>query len=273
MVIRLESEEQAREWLKNRFHELVSELDNSKSLDEKKKILQDFDFREIDAEEQSSPFGFGKIMDLEKYKKVRKLLKDFFEWIEINQKINASLEVYLNTFFTENQSSKLLLLANKIKKMLNQTPLEQIDMMLNSYKSVYELNLRMLIIILEESLKKNNMKITDNLGLKEFKSTFKEYPKINKLRGFFKEYLRDPIAHENWLYEKDEIIFLYKDKKIRKNPVEMVQEFGDLMFFKIAFQSCAIEQYKQLLHSPCITEAQINKLHENFRLTLNRLTT
>lgn len=266
--------EEANLWLKERFKKLVADFEKSTNLEEKKKILREFDFEEINAEEQPSPIWFSlvKIKDTPEYQKIKSLLKDFFDWVERNNKINAPLEVYLNSFFAENQSSKMVLIAEQLKRYSQLTQLEQVNAMLSILRLLYELNLRMLIIILEASLKKQNKPTNKHFELKNFIEEFKDYPKKNELEKCFKNFMRNPIAHESWVFRGEEkIVFMNKGVETEFSIFQIGEEIGNLILFKVAFQSCALEKYKEILTTSQIAEDQVNKIYQNFKRGLDNL--
>lgn len=267
------SVEEANTWMKEKLKLVDTNLDNAKSLEEKQKILIDFDFQEIKAEEQPSPkwFSLIKIKDTPEYKEIKSLIQDFFNWIEKNNKIIAPLEVYLNLFFAENESSKMILIAEQLKRYSSLTPIEQVNTMLSILRALYELNLKMLILILEASLRKQNKSTNKHFELKDFLKEFAQYPNKDKLENCFKNYLRNPIAHESWVFRgEDKIIFMNKGKETEQSIFEIGDEIGSLILFKVAFQCCAIEKYKDILINYKLSEEEINKIHQNFKVGLDK---
>jgi len=262
------SEKEGKEWLIKRLEELINNYENAKNHLEKLTILKNFKIQELDAEEQ---FIFKiKINQFEEYKAVKSIIKDFFEWLKIKENLNAGIMLYKNSFYTENQNQKMLSSATSILGMpINER--EQFEFILNLTRKLYELNLQSLIVILEFVLEKKNRKKNKDYGLFEFGQEFKDYPKIEELKSYFKPYLRNPSTHESWIVKDGKIITRNKGQEETRELVEYLNEIHYLLFFKTAMQSCSLEEYTNIINRGQISEEELDDIYKKWKEGIAKL--
>lgn len=261
------TQEEADTFLIKTFEEIIENVEQAQSHKEKEKILKEFDMTRLNPEEQS--MGVKKIKDDKNYQKIKKDLYELFEWIEKERKVNVFNLVYKNKFLIKNQNFKFPLILNLINNFLQTTKLDvKIFLLLNIFRMVYELNLKNLIVILDNILKDSKRPIKKFYDFEDIYNEFRAYPHINIIKSYFANDIRNPIAHEDWLLENNQIVI--KDKVERIFSMEELSlQIYELFFFRVALQSYIIEKFDKW-EKP-FTPQQINSLLDGFKKKIEEI--
>jgi len=146
--------EEADEFMYKRFRDTLNRLKNANTHEERINALKSFSLIEgINIEE--IPVGDRKIRDYEDYKKVKKLVFNFFNFIAEKRKMNLIQAFYKDNFHSSVENFTMILIGD-LFKTLQTLDNEKVQsyLILNIFRTIYELNLRDTFFIYKEILEK-----------------------------------------------------------------------------------------------------------------------
>jgi hypothetical protein len=261
--------DQAKKYLIGIFKELIRRMEEAKTHDERVKIMKEFDMAQFTAEDQL--LNGKKVQDYQEYKDAKSLVYDFFNWIETQKGINVFKASHEDPFFNEMQGNKTLMVAMLIQ-LLNVLPQElQAYFILNIFRTTYELNFKNMTLILHEHLKKQNKKTNDFYYIDTFKTEFNDYSKIDDLLNYFKNDIRNPIAHENWFVKDGWVWTKNKGVEKKQDMLEISKQIYNLFYFRVALSTYLLEKYKDFAKNKNITPEEITKFIEGIKKKLKEL--
>ena len=262
-ISNFKTEEEADTFLIKIYEEIIEKIEQTSSYTEKEKILKEFDILKLNSE--NALFGAEKIKDNEDYKKTKKIIYKFLEWIEKERKVDVFKIIYKDSFYIKNQNFKFPLIANLLK-LIPQSKLEvKVYLILNTFRTTYELNLRNLIVILDNLLRNSGRPTKKFYEFKDFYEEFSDYLNIQDIKKYFANDIRNPIAHEDWILENN--LIKMKDKGIEKSFSirELSSQIYELFFFRVAIQSYVMEGCKRLIETKNLTPQQIDSMIDIFK--------
>ena len=263
------SPEQANEWLIVKFEDILKKMEGARNHEEKVKFMKEFDMQELKAENQ--PLGDKQVKDYPEYQKAKSLVYDFFDWVEKQKGINIFKASYENPFFNEMQGNKTLSIA-MIIQILPLLPIElQAYFILNIFRTTYELNFKNMALILHESLKKQGEKTFDFYDLDIFKREFQDYPMLNELLEYFKNDLRNPIAHEDWFVKNGWVWTKNKGQEQKQDMNEISRQIHELFYFRVALSTYLIDGYRDFAKNIQVTPQQVNDFVTNIKAKMEEI--
>jgi hypothetical protein len=126
-------------------------------------------------------------------------------------------------------------------------------------------------LILHEHLKKQNKKTNDFYYIDTFKTEFNDYSKIDDLLNYFKNDIRNPIAHENWFVKDGWVWTKNKGVEKKQDMLEISKQIYNLFYFRVALSTYLLEKYKDFAKNKNITPEEITKLIEGIKKKLKEL--
>lgn len=261
--------DQARDYLIMAFKEIITKMENAKTPEDKIKIMKEFDMTQFTAEDQL--LNGKKVVEYQEYQNAKSLVYDFFNWIETQKGINIFKASHEEPFFNEMHGNKTLMVAMLIQ-VLNVLPQElQAYFILNIFRTTYELNFKNITLILNAHLKKQNKKTNDFYYIDTIKTEFGDYPKIDELIKYFKNDIRNPVAHENWFVKDGWVWTKNKGQEEKQDMLEISKEIYNLFYFRVALSTYLLEKYKDFAKNKDITSEQVSKFIESIKNKLNEL--
>jgi len=261
--------EEASKYLINRFEDIIKSIETAPNHEEKAKIMKEFDMSQFKAED--SLLNGKPVKDYEEYQRAKQLVYDFFNWIEKQKGVNVFKASHNDPFFNEMQGNKTLSVAMLIQT-LPILPVElQAYIMLNIFRTTYELNFKNLTLILHESLKKQQKKTFDFYKLKTFKEEFKDYPRIERVMYYFKNDIRNPIAHEDWFVKNGWVLTKNKGQEQKQDMMELSRQIYELFFFRVALSTYLLEKYRDFAKSIQVTPQMVNKFISELKIKIEEL--
>jgi hypothetical protein len=269
MIPSFTSAEQAKEYLIKSFREVINKIEGAKTHGEKVKVIKEWDMTQYSAEDQ--PLENKPVKDYPEYQKAKTLVYDFFNWVESQKGVNIIKATHEDPFFNEMSGNKTLMIAELIQ-MLPYLPVElQAYFVLNIFRTTYELNFKNLTLILNEYLKRQNKKTSDFYYMDDFKTEFADYTKMNDLLEYFKNDIRNPVAHENW-FIKNEWVWT-KNKRIEKKEdmLEISKQIYELFYFRVALSTFMLEGYRKHTKDKSMSTEQVSKFVEGIKQKIQEI--
>lgn len=261
--------DQAREYLIGVFKKLIEDIEKAKTHEEKVRIMREFDMTEFNAENQL--LNNKKVKDYPEYQKAKSLVCDFFIWIENQKGVNVFKASHEDGFFNEMHGSKTLIIAMLIQT-LNFLPQElQAYFVLNIFRTTYELNFKNMTLILHEYLKNQNKKTSDFYYIDTFKTEFNDFSRIDELLEYFKNDIRNPVAHENWFVKNGWVWTKNKGVEKKQDMLEISKQIYDLFFFRVAMSTYLLEKYKDFAKNKNITPEEVVKFVEGIKVKMEEI--
>lgn len=269
MIPQFTDPDQAKSYLIEVFKKLIKEIEEARTHKGKVRIMKEFNMAQFNAEDQL--LNNKKVRDYPEYQKAKSLVCDFFNWIENQKGIDLFKVSHTDKFFNEMQGNKTLMIAMLIQ-ILNFLPQElQSYFILNIFRTTYELNFKNMTLILHEHLKKQNKKTSDFYYMDTFKTEFNDYPKIDELIGYFKNDIRNPIAHESWFVKNDWVWTKNKGIEKKQDMIEISKQIYELFYFRVALSTYLLEKYKDFVRNKNITPQHISKFINGIKIKLKEL--
>jgi len=260
---------QAKDYLIGVFKELIKNIEEAKTHREKVKIMKEFNMIQFSAEDQ--PLNNKKVKDYPEYQKAKSIVYDFFDWIESQKGINVFKASHDDKFFNEMHGEKTLMIPMLIQ-MLPSLPIQlQAYFILNIFRTTYELNFKNMALILHKHLEKQNKKTSDFYYLGTFKTEFDDYPKIDELIDYFKNDIRNPIAHENWFVKSGWVWTKNNGIEKRQDMIEISKQIYELFYFRVALTTYLLGKYKDFAKDKDITPEQVTKFIGGIKIKLGEL--
>jgi hypothetical protein len=257
--------DEAKDYFSEKISEVLRKIEGAKTPEEKLEYYLEFISKEFELEVQV--LGNVQIKDIKEYQDIKKVVFDFLTKIEQNFKVNFFIELNKDQFETDNINYKLPLMVPLIN--LTQTlPLESKDyILLNLFRTTYELNLKPLKTILKSVLIKEGKKLFNGINfwqifMKEF-----NYPEAQGIRDFFINDIRNPIAHEDWFLDKGGNIKLRDNQGqiVSYNDNQISLEIHKLFFLRVAITSYLMKSSMEFTKSKITTKEEIDNLIEGFK--------
>jgi hypothetical protein len=269
MMPQFNDPDQARKYLIGVFKKLVENMSKAKSHEEKVKIMKDFDMIQFSAEDQL--LNNKKVKDYKEYQDAKTLIWDFFNWVETDKGIDLFKASHEDPFFNEMHGNKTLMVAMLIQT-LNFLPEElQAYFILNIFRTTYELNFRNMTLILHSHLQKQNKKTNDFYYIDTFKTEFSDYPRLSDLLNYFRNDIRNPVAHENWFIKNGWVWTKNKGIEKKQDMVEISKQIYELFYFRVALSTYLLEKYKDFAEKKGVTPEQVSKFIEGIKLKIKEL--
>lgn len=261
--------EQANEYLIGKFEEIIKSIENARNHEEKVKLMKEFDMTQFKAEEQM--LGDKQVKDYPEYQKAKPIVYDFFEWVEKQKGIDVFKVTHESPFFNEMQGSKTMSIAMLIQ-MLPVLPIElQAYFVLNVFRTTYELNFKNMSLILHASLKKQGKKTLAFYYIDQFKNEFQDYPQIDKLMEYFKNDIRNPIAHEDWFVKNGWLWTRNKGIEKKQDMNEISQQIYELFYFRVALSTYLLEKYKDFAKNIQVTPQQVKDFVKSIKAKIKEI--
>lgn len=264
-----QTKEESDTFLVKTYEEIIKKVEQASSYQEKEKILKEFEISKLNAE--NTLFKNEKIKDNENYKKIKKTIYEFLEWIEKERKVNVFNIIYKDNFYIKNEGFKFPVIANLLSLIPQAELGVKIYLILNTFRTVYELNLKNLVIILDNLLKESGRPTKKFYDFRDIDKEFSDYPNIQEIKKYFANDIRNPIAHEDWFLENN--LIKMKDKGIEKNfsVEEIFLQIHDLFFFKVAIKSYVLEGCEKIIKEKDLIPHQINSLIDIFKKKMKEI--
>ena len=269
MIPQFTDPNQAKSYLAEIFKKLIEDIEKARTHKEKVKIMKEFDMAQFNAEDPL--LNNKKVRDYPEYQKAKSLVYDFFNWVENQKGVDVFKASNDDKFFNEMQGDKTLMIAMLIQT-LNFLPQElQAYFILNIFRTAYELNFKNMTLILHEHLKKQNKKTSDFYYMDKFKTEFSNYSKIDELMEYFKNDMRNPIAHEDWFVKNCWVLTRNKGQEQKQDMIEISKQIYELFYFRVALTTYLLEQYKNFAKDKNITPEHISKFIDGIKIKLKEL--
>jgi len=269
MIPQFTNPDQAKNYLAEVFKKLIEDIEKAKTHEEKVKIMKEFDMAQFNAESQ--PLGNKIVSDYPEYQKAKNLVYDFFKWIEENKKIDILKATHEDPFFNESQGEKTILIAMTLQ-ILQGAPIEmQVYLILNIFRTTYELNFKSMILILNEVLKKEGKQTKQFYYIDNFENEFVNYPKLYEIREYFKNDIRNAVAHEDWFVKNGWLWTRYKGEEKKRDMMEISKQIYELFYFRVALSTYLLEKYRSFAKDKNITPQHISKFIEGIKIKLKEL--
>src|SRR3989344_8290041 len=261
--------EQAKTYLVGVFKNLIKKIEEAKNHEEKVKIMKEFDMSEFSAEDQL--LNDKQVKDYKEYQEAKSIVNDFLGWVQDNKGVDVFKESHEDKFFNEMHGNKTLMVGMLIQ-LLNALPQElQAYFILNIFRTTYELNYKNMALILHGHLKKQNKKLSDFYYLDTFKTEFADYPRIDELLLYFRNDIRNPIAHEGWFVKNGWVWTKNKGVEKKQDMLEISKQIFELFYFRVAFSTYLLDKYRDFAKYKEITPEHIKKFVEGIKLKLKEL--
>jgi ribosomal protein S8 len=256
--------EEADEFMYKRFRDALNRLKNANTHEERisalksSNLIEGINFEEI-------LVGDRKIKDYEEYQRVKKLVFNFFNFITEERKINLIQAFYKDNFHSSVENFTMILIGDLFKTLqtINNEKVQSY-LILNIFRTIYELNLKDTFFIYKEILEKKNKeaKKASDYSFRDLEIEFMDYPEIEKIAEYFRNDLRNPIAHEEW-FLNEKIVYMRNKEEIKKYDLDIIaSEIHELLFFRVAVLSCLMKNYDKIVEK-INTPEQIKALIKN----------
>jgi len=260
---------EAKKYLIGVFKNLIKKIEETKTHDEKVKIIKEFDMAQFTAEDQL--LNGKKVKDHQEYQNAKAIVYDFFNWIETQKGIDILKASFGDKFFNEMSGDKTLMVGTLISTLNSLTSDLQAYFILNIFRTTYELNFKNMTLILHEHLKKQNKKTNDFYYLDTFKTEFNDYPKIDDLLNYFKNDIRNPVAHENWFVKGGWVWTKNKGVEKKQDMLEISKQIYELFYFRVALFTYFSDRCNGFVKDKNITPEKISDLIEGIKRKLKEL--
>ncbi len=262
--------EEAKIYLINVFKKVISDIEQAKTHQEKVKIMKEFDMTEFNAEEQL--LNGKKVRDYQEYQKAKSLVDDFFNWIEKQKKISILKASHEDKFFNEMQGNKTFMIALLIQ-ILSQLPNQDLQayFILNIFRTTYELNFKNMALILNEYLKKQSKKTSNFYKIDTLKDEFSDYSRIDELMNYFRNDMRNPVAHEDWFVKSGWVWTKNKGAEKRQDMMEISKQIYELFYFRVALTTYMLNSYKDFAKSKEATPEQVSNFIKGIKLKITEI--
>jgi len=250
------------------FDDYLKKLKSAGSPQEQIRIFQELDMLQFGAEEQI--LNGQKIKDNPDYQKAKEIVFDFLDWVHKTRNIDIVDVSHKDKFFNELQGGRTLLIAQLIQN-IKEMPIElQEYFLMNIFRTTYELNFKNMELILHEVFIKKE-KIKDYYDLSDFKNEFADYLRFNEILDYFKNDIRNPIAHENWFVKNGRLWTKNKAEEKKRDFMEISKEIYTIFFFRVAVVTYLMSHYKDFAKSIKIKPEEIKVKIENLEKKINEL--
>jgi hypothetical protein len=128
-------------------------------------------------------------------------------------------------------------------------------------------------LILHESLKKQQKKTFDFYKLEMFKEEFKDYSKIDEIIEYFKNDIRNPIAHEDWFVKNGWVWTKNKGQEQKQDMMNISKQIYELFFFRVALSNYLLEKYRNFAKCIQVTPQKVNEFISNLKIKIKELKT
>lgn len=263
------NENDAKMFLINFFEDFLKRLEEAKNFEEKVKIFRDFNMSDFDAEGRI--LNGKPVKDYQEYQNAKSLILDFFNWLEKNKNFNVFSVSTSDNFYNNMHGDKTLMVA-KLIQLLPSLPIDlQTYFILNIYRTTYELNFKNMSLLINELRRKQNKNTVDYYNLENLKNEFQDYPQINSLLNYFKNDLRNPIAHEGWFIKNGWVWTNNKGVEKKQDLLEISKQVYDLFYFRVALTTYLMNQFPNIIKNKDITPEQITRFIEGIKNKLKEL--
>ena len=262
------NENDAREFLINFFEDFLKKIEEEKCFEKKVEIFREFNMSDFNAEGQL--LNGKPIRDCQDYQITKSLIINFFNWLEQNKNINVFNASNADNFYNQMYGEKTLMVA-KLIQLISSLPQDlQIYFILNIYRTTYELNFKNMCLLIDQSRTNRGVNVSE-YSIQNLEDEFRDYPKIEEIMKYFKNDLRNPIAHEDWFIKNNWVLTRNKKDENKKDLQEISMQIYDLFYFRVALTTYLLEQFPNFMKNIKITNEQISKFVENIKLKLNEL--
>ena len=126
-------------------------------------------------------------------------------------------------------------------------------------------------LILHEYLKNQNKKTSDFYYIDTFKTEFNDFSRIDELLEYFKNDIRNPVAHENWFVKNGWVWTKNKGVEKKQDMLEISKQIYDLFFFRVAMSTYLLEKYKDFAKNKNITPEEVVKFVEGIKVKMEEI--
>jgi len=260
---------QAKSYLVGVFKKLIKDIEETKTHQEKVKIMEEFNMTQFTAEDQ--PLGDKTVKDYPEYQKAKNLVYDFFKWIEENKKIDLLKAMHEDPFFNESQGVKTMLIAMTLQILQAVSTEMQVYLVLNIFRTTYELNFKNMTLILNEVFKKEGKQTKPFYYIDTFENEFVDYPRLDEVKNYFKNDIRNPIAHEDWFVKNGWLWTRHKGLEKKQDMMEISKQIYELFYFRVALSTYLLGKYKDFAKDKDITPQHVSKFIEGIKTKLKEL--
>lgn len=263
------SEREARDFLINFFEEFLDRIEKAPTIEEKIKLFKELNLSSLGLEEQI--LNGKPIKDNPDYQLTKSLLLDFLNWLENEKKINIFEASNQDVFYNNMYGERTLLIAKIIQLLHSFEGDLKIYLILNIYRTTYELNFKNMCFFISSSREKRQVNKSDFYSFENFKNEFEGYPKIHDLLTYFKNDIRNSISHEDWFFKNGGLHLKNNNVEIERNLEDVTNQIYNLFYFRVALTNYLLDKFNNFMKSKELNEEIINKTLQGIKLKIYEL--
>lgn len=209
-------------------------------------------------------FNGYKLEDSPDYIKIKACLFPFLDFLESKGLDLAKIFYVKNSNFTKIKTQRLRDLGTLILYLDSFTPEIKPYILLNLFRSFYELDLKSFKILAEEYSKNQNKSFSKKAELNEIKKIFFDFPKFNEILVYFRNDFRNAIAHEGFLADKENF-FISEENSFKKYDYsEINSQISQLFYLLSSLESYLCLKIENILKSNNVPLESLNQMISRF---------
>ena len=240
-----------------KLDDIIETIEKAPTHEEKVKAIKNFP--SLPGMEIDKLVVNGKqLEEYDDYQKAKKIVFGFLGWLE-KEGVNVFDALQQrDDFFVKVRSTKLFEIAVLIGS-LNQVDFAiQPYLLLNTYRTIYEVNHKILTLLVEEYDKKKGTPPLKEYFWSHIKQRFCSGDFFDELSEYFDNDLRNPIAHEEWLVKDDKIFLRWKGDIKEVEFKEIAQKVYQLFFLIAVLQLYLYKGYEIFASNKQVTPQVIS---------------